>query len=89
MVREKESVKENMTATADINRESLFFGKWKKNLHDTIKKAEQVKNFSVHFRPMFPVWVFGVSYCGLYCPNVFVFLACGGFWCCEHILFCV
>ena len=37
--------------------------------------------------PMFPVWVFGESFCGLYCPNVFVFLAWGGTWRCEHTLF--
>ena len=28
--------------------------------------------------PMVPVWVLGVSFCGMYCPNVIVFLACGG-----------
>ena len=38
--------------------------------------------------PMFPVWVFGVSFCGSYCPNV-VFLACGGTWRCQYTLFCV
>ena len=31
----------------------------------------------------------GVSFCGLYCPNVIVFLACGGTWRCEHISLCV
>ena len=30
-----------------------------------------------------------MSFCGLYCPNVIVFLACGGTWRCEHTLFCV
>ena len=25
--------------------------------------------------PLFPVWVFGVSFCGSYCPNVIVILA--------------
>ena len=30
--------------------------------------------------------VFEVSFCGLYCPNVIVFLACGGNWRCEHTL---
>ena len=33
--------------------------------------------------------VFGMSFCGLYCPNVIAFLACGGTWRCEHTLFCV
>ena len=32
---------------------------------------------------------FGVSFCGLYCPNVIVFLVCGDTWHCEHTLFCV
>ena len=39
--------------------------------------------------PMFPVWVFGVSFCGLYCPNVIVVLACSGIWRCEYTMFCV
>ena len=32
---------------------------------------------------------FGMSFCGLYCPNIIVFLACRGTWHCEHTLFCV
>ena len=39
--------------------------------------------------PSFPVWVFGVCFCGSYCPNVIVFLVCGGTWRCEHTLFCM
>ena len=39
--------------------------------------------------PVSPVWVFGVSFCGWYCPNVSEVLACGGSWCCEDTLFCV
>ena len=39
--------------------------------------------------PVVPVWVFGVSFCGSYCPNVIVFLAFGGIWRCEHALLCV
>ena len=39
--------------------------------------------------PTFPVWVFWVRFCGLYCPNVIVVLACGGTWRCQQRLFCV
>ena len=31
----------------------------------------------------------GVRFCGWYCPNVIVFLACWGTWRCELTLFCV
>ena len=40
--------------------------------------------------PMVLVWWFWSEFfCGLYCPNVIVFLAFGGTWCYEHISFCV
>ena len=39
--------------------------------------------------PMVPVWGFWSEFFGLYCPNVTVFLVCGGTWRCEHTLFCM
>ena len=38
--------------------------------------------------PVVPVWGFWSDFCGLHCPNVILFLACGGTWRCERTLFC-
>ena len=47
------------------------------------------RSVCLSFRSFFFFFWGGGSFCGLYCPNVFVFLACGGTWRCEHTLFCV